>query len=207
MVEFPTLWRWFVGAIIIAIAALVFFFNHPFMRYKDNGYNESTTTPMMNSTLSLTCSAFEDGGMIPARYTCDAGNPPAGGNPPLSFSGVPIAAKSLVLIMDDPDVPRALKPDGVFDHWILFNIPPETKEIASGMTVGEPGANGAGKNQYSGPCPPSQYEPSEHRYVFKLYALDAQLSLQAGASKMDVENAMQGHVLAQAQLVGRYKRK
>ena len=93
------------------------------------------------------------------------------------------------------------------DHWILFNMPPQTREIASGVTVGVPGKNGAGANQYTGPCPPPQYEPSEHRYFFKLYALDTELPLAAGASKADVEQAMRGHVIAQTELVGRYKRR
>lgn len=127
-------------------------------------------------------------------------------NPALSIGGVPDSARSLVLIMDDPDVPKALKPDGVFDHWTLFNIPVITKEIASGVTVGVVGENGAGKNEYTGPCPPKQYEPSEHRYFFRLYALDIELPLKTGASKTDVLKAMEGHIITQAELVGRYKR-
>lgn len=157
---------------------------------------------MRESTLTLKSPAFEQNAAIPAKYTCDGEQV----NPPLSISGVPTEARSLVLIMDDLDVPKVLKPDGVFDHWILFNIPPETKEIASGTTVGETGANGAGKNQYTGPCPPKQYEPSTHRYFFKLYALDIELPLEVGATKTQVEKAMQGHILAQAEYVGRYKR-
>jgi len=89
---------------------------------------------------------------------------------------------------------------------VLFNISPDTREIPEGKSVGIAGANGAGKNAYTGPCPPPQYEPSEHRYIFKLYALDSELPLQAGATKEDVEKAMEGHIVAQAQLVGRYKR-
>ena len=168
---------------------------------------------MASSKLSLTSTAFASGAAIPSKYTCDlprvAGGEAGGAqiNPPLAITGVPATAQSLALIMDDPDVPKQLKPDGVFDHWILFNIPPETKEITSGVAVGVPGANGAGKNEYTGPCPPREYEPSEHRYFFKLYALDATLPLQAGASKMDVEKVMEGHILAETQLIGRYKRK
>jgi len=104
-------------------------------------------------------------------------------------------------------VPKALHADGVFDHWVLFNIPAETREIPEGGSVGIAGANGAGKNAYTGPCPPPQYEPSEHRYVFKLYALDSELPLQAGATKADVEKVMEGHIVAQTELVGTYKRK
>ncbi len=163
----------------------------------------SSTTPAMSSTLMLTSPAFENNGKIPSQFTCDAKDPLS---PALSISGVPDGTKSLALIMDDPDVPKALKPDGVFDHWILFNIPPATSEIPEGGTMGTVGANGAGKNQYAGPCPPPQYEPSEHRYLFKLYALDTTLSLGTGASKAEVLKAVEGHILAQAELVGRYKR-
>ncbi|OHB19612.1 MAG: kinase inhibitor, partial [Parcubacteria group bacterium RIFCSPHIGHO2_01_FULL_56_18] len=124
----------------------------------------------------------------------------------LSIGGVPEGTKSLALIMDDPDVPKVLRADGVFDHWVLFNIPADTREIPEGGSIGVAGANSAGKNAYAGPCPPPQYEPSEHRYVFKLYALDSELPLQAGATKEEVEKAMEGHILGQTQLVGRYKR-
>ncbi|MBI4088188.1 YbhB/YbcL family Raf kinase inhibitor-like protein [Candidatus Kaiserbacteria bacterium] len=158
---------------------------------------------MKTSTLTLTSPTFENGSSVPNRFTCDGDNT----SPPLSWSGVPEGTRSLVLIMDDPDVPKVLKPDGIFDHWTLFNIPPGTREIPEGGSVGVPGANGAGKKAYTGPCPPPQYEPSEHRYFFRLYALDTMLPLQAGASKDEVLAAMQGHVIAQAELMGRYKRK
>jgi Raf kinase inhibitor-like YbhB/YbcL family protein len=128
-------------------------------------------------------------------------------NPPLEIEHVPEEAQSLVLIMNDPDVPKAIKPDGNFDHWVLYDIPPETTEIPAGTTVGTPGKNGAGKTEYAAPCPPKEYEPSEHRYFFKLYALDTMLNLPAGASRTDVEEAMRGHVIAETQLVGKYKRK
>jgi Raf kinase inhibitor-like YbhB/YbcL family protein len=160
------------------------------------------TSSMATSTLSLTSSAFSEGASIPSKYTCDGQQQ----SPELSIAGVPTAAKSLALVMDDPDVPKQLKSDGVFDHWVLFNIPPDTTAIAEGGTVGTAGANGSGKNAYTGPCPPPQYEPSEHRYIFTLYALDDVLPLQAGASKADVLQAMQGHIIAQAQLTGRYRR-
>ena len=160
----------------------------------------STSTAM--STLEITSGVFENGTSIPSRFTCDGENVSL----PLSWEGVPGGTQSLALIMDDPDVPKQLKPDGVFDHWTLFNIPPEIAEIAAGSTAGTSGANGAGKNQYTGPCPPPQYEPSEHRYFFRLYALDTELELQEGATKADVLAAMEGHILEQAELMGRYKR-
>jgi hypothetical protein len=157
----------------------------------------------MSSTLTLNTSAFEQGQTIPSKYTCDGDNV----SPPLSFGGVPEGTKTLALIMDDPDVPKQLKPDGVFDHWTLFNITPDTREIPENGSAGTAGANGAGKSAYTGPCPPAQYEPSEHRYFFRLYALDGELDLPAGASKNDVLTAMEGHIISEVELMGRYKRK
>ncbi|MBI2087034.1 MAG: YbhB/YbcL family Raf kinase inhibitor-like protein [Candidatus Zambryskibacteria bacterium] len=153
--------------------------------------------------MRLSSSAFEHNASIPVKYTCDGEKVT---NPPLSISGVPAEAKTLALIMDDPDVPKQLRPDGVFDHWVLFNIPPATQEIPEGGGTGTPGANTAGGSAYVGPCPPSQYEPSEHRYIFKLYALDAVLNIEPGAAKKEVLEAMQNHILAEAELIGRYRR-
>lgn len=158
--------------------------------------------PAMTGGFSLSSSAFADGMSIPSRFTCDG----AQTSPHLVISSVPAQAKSLVLIMADPDVSKQLKADGIFDHWILFNIPPETIEIPEGGTVGTPGVNGAGKNAYAAPCPPPQYEPSEHRYIFALFALDTTLALNPGASKTDILAAMEGHILAQTELTGKYQR-
>ncbi len=179
---------------LIIIAGVAYIYNHPSI---------SKELPM-ESTLSLTSPAFQNNASIPSRFTCDDNRLLS---PPLSISGMPVEAKSLALIMDDPDVPKALKPDGVFDHWVLFNMPPTTSEILEGVSEGTLGVNGAGKNQYTGPCPPPQYEPSEHRYVFRLYALDIELPLKIGASKAEVLAAMRGHILAQSELMGRYKRR
>lgn len=165
--------------------------------------NSPPAVSMSTSSLTLTSSAFEHDGNIPARYTCDGTRTLS---PALMWSGVPEGALSLALVMDDPDVPKAIKPDGVFDHWTLFNIPPTTTEIPEGGSIGSAGVNGAGNSTYTGPCPPPQYEPSEHRYFFRLYALDTELSLAPGASKTEVLAAMQNHVLAEAELMGRYKR-
>ena len=197
---------------IVGIAGLIVFlgaayaFNRSFTQSGDTVSTQARTDAsisMAPSTLTLTSSAFAEGASIPSRFTCDGDRSVS---PALSIAGVPEGTKSLALIMDDPDVPKALHADGVFDHWVLFNIPADTREIPEGTSVGVAGANGAGKNAYTGPCPPPQYEPSEHRYVFKLYALDSELALQQGATKADVEKAMEGHIVAQAQLVGRYKR-
>lgn len=153
--------------------------------------------------MKLTSSAFEHESTIPEKYTCDGANI----NPPLEISEIPEGTVSLVLIMDDPDVPAQIREDQMFDHWVHFNIPAETTRIEEGsVIVGVAGSNTRGTPAYTGPCPPPQYQPSEHRYYFKLYALDTELGLAEGATKKEVEAAMQGHVLAQADLMGRYDR-
>lgn len=196
--------------LIVGIAGLVvaiggaYAFNRSFTQSVDTAeVRTDAPLPMATSTLTLTSPVFADNASIPSRFTCDGDRTVS---PALSIAGVPEGTKSLALIMDDPDVPKVLHADGVFDHWVLFNIPADTSEIPEGGSAGVAGANGAGKNAYTGPCPPPQYEPSEHRYFFKLYALDSELSLQAGATKEEVEKAMEGHIMAQTQLVGRYKR-
>lgn len=146
---------------------------------------------------------FAYGARIPAKFTCDADAPPS---PALEFSGVPDGAVSLALVMDDPDVPAEVRPERNFDHWVLFDIPPETPGIPEGGSAGTKGANGRGAPEYAGPCPPPQYEPSEHRYYFRLYALDTMLSLPEGATKQEVLDAMLGHVIEEAHLMGTYRR-
>lgn len=146
--------------------------------------------------MKLTSSAFSEGRIIPSLYTCEGKNVP----PPLEISAAPLAAKSLVLLMDDPDVPKTLRADGMYDHWVLFNIPSSTQRIEKHLGI--TGRNTSGRNEYTGPCPPDR----EHRYFFKLYALDTKLSLREGASKAEVEQAMQGHILSQCQLMGRYEK-
>lgn len=150
--------------------------------------------------MKITSPAFGHDGRIPPQYTCDGENK----HVPLDFEAVPAEAKSLVLIMEDPDAPKDAAPSGIFDHWIVFNIPPKTtgaKEIDAVMP-GTYGTNSAGQSAYTGPCPPD----GEHRYFFRLYALDTQLALKKGAVKPEVLEAMEGHVIAKAELVGRYSR-
>ncbi|OKH25628.1 kinase inhibitor [Hydrococcus rivularis NIES-593] len=149
--------------------------------------------------MKLTSPAFAHEGKIPPKYTCDGENI----NPPLVISDVPAEAKSLVLIMDDPDVPKRLRADGMWDHWVVFNIAPSLTEIQEGKEP--PGVHGIGTSKnlnYYGPCPPDR----EHRYFFKLYALDTQLNLPEKATKQQVERAMEGRILAKAELMGRYER-
>src|SRR3989344_4307987 len=138
--------------------------------------------------MELTSPVFENDGTIPAKYTCDGDRVLS---PPLLISDVPESAAALALIMDDSDVPKACLPDGVFDHWVLFNIPIDTAEIPEGESVGTAGVNSAGVAAYAGPCPPPEYEPSEHRYVFRLYALDELLNAPEGARKKEILTAME----------------
>lgn len=151
--------------------------------------------------MTIMSPVFLYGGMIPAQYTADG----ADESPPLYISAVPDAARSLVLICDDPDAPG-----GTWVHWVLFNIPPNTKEINEQIPTDDrledgscQGVNDFGSLGYGGPAPPS----GTHRYVFSLYALDCILNLQPGCRKHDLVTAMQGHVLAEAQCVGQYRRR
>lgn len=149
--------------------------------------------------MKLKSSAFQEGGKIPALYTCQGKNI----SPPLSISDVPPEAKSLVLLMDDPDVPPSVRPDRMWDHWVIYDMPPATDELAEGTTPpGIQGKNTDGGNRYMGPCPPDR----EHRYFFKLYALSKKLSLPPGATKKQIEKAMQGHIVAECHLMGRYEK-
>jgi Raf kinase inhibitor-like YbhB/YbcL family protein len=145
--------------------------------------------------MKITSSAFQEGGNIPSKFTCDGSDT----SPPLQITGVPSEAKSLVLIADDPDAPS-----GLFTHWLVWNIPPQTNSISEGSAPkGVHGTNDFGKPDYKGPCPP----PGTHRYSFKIYALDRELDLRGGAKRGQLDAAMKGHVVAQGVLVGRYARK
>lgn len=147
-----------------------------------------------DTTMKLTSPAFQDNGKIPDKYTCKGEDI----NPELKIEGLPEKTKTLALIMDDPDAPR-----GTWDHWILFNVQPTAKIAENSVPPGAvQGKNSWGKNEYGGPCPPS----GTHRYVFKLYALDSPLDLDEKATKQDVENAMEGHIIAQAKLTGLYSK-
>ena len=148
--------------------------------------------------MQLTSPAFQNNTLIPSTYTCDGKNI----NPPLKISDIPKEVKSLVLIIDDPD---SVKPAGkVWDHWIVFNIPPSTTIIPEGKEPQGVHGKGTGGNlKYHGPCPPD----AEHRYYFKLYALDTQLSLPEGSTKLEVEKSMERHIIEKTELIGRYNRK
>ena len=151
--------------------------------------------------MQITSPAFAEGSMIPVKYTCDGQDI----SPPLAWKDAPSGTKSFALISDDPDAPV-----GTWVHWVAYNIPPNMnslgenvkpeKEFKDGMRQGN---NDWPKIGYGGPCPPG----GTHRYYFKLYALDAMLALKPGATKAQVLQAMEGHVLAEAQLMAKYKRR
>ncbi len=151
--------------------------------------------------MKITSSAFAEGGMIPSKYTCDGQDI----SPPLGWDAVPDGTKSIALISDDPDAPV-----GTWVHWVLFNLPADTRKLEENIPADKTLPNGArqgttdfGRVGYGGPCPPS----GTHRYFFKIYALDTKLDLAAGAKKGELLKAMEGHVLGQGQLIGKYKRK
>ncbi len=149
----------------------------------------------IDMAIQVTSTAFSEASTIPKKHTCDGQDV----SPQLSWSGVPEGTKSLVLIMDDPDAPV-----GTFVHWVLYDLPPDVKELPEGVQgVGVQGVNDFRRTGYNGPCPP---RGPAHRYYFKVYALDTTLGLKAGARKADVEKAMQGHILAWGQLMGKYGR-
>ncbi len=155
-----------------------------------------TLTPQVMGSLTLTSSAFGHNASIPNKYTCEGQDL----SPPLDISGVPQNTQSLALIVDDPDAPV-----GTWDHWIVWNINPETARIEEGqMPQGAlEGMNDFKKNPYGGPCPPPG---KPHRYFFKLYALDTTLNLPTGSTKEEIEKTIEGHILDKAELVGIYER-
>ena len=154
--------------------------------------------------LVLTSAAFAAQGSIPTLHTCEGRDV----SPPLAWTGVPAAAKSLVLIVDDPDAPDPKAPKTTWVHWVLYNLPPTTTGLAEGVASSAlPPGTREGRNDwkragYGGPCPPI----GRHRYFHKLYALDVLLPDLGPATKADVEAAMKGHVLAQTELVGTYQK-
>src|SRR6266581_1480345 len=164
------------GALAVALAAIVLF-------------------AAGAAKMKIMSSAFQQGGNIPSKFTCDGANT----SPPLQISDVPSEAKGLVLIVDDPDAPS-----GLFTHWAVWNISPQTSTIGEGSTPkGVQGTNDFGRSGYGGPCPPS----GTHRYYFKIFALDRELDLPAVARRGQLDAAMKGHVIAQDELMGRYSRK
>ena len=190
------MWRAIVILIIIiAVVVGIAIFSGNKEDLGDN--NKPINQAITMDKLTLASSEFESGGSIPSKYTCDGENI----NPPFQIFGVPERTKSLALIMDDPDAkPVAGK---VWDHWLVWNIPASTTEIIEGREPeGIHGKGTSGNTDYYGPCPPDK----EHTYYFKLYALDAELELEAGSNKQELENAIDGHILGQAILTAHYEK-
>ena len=171
-----------------------------FCQCKADEQKDSDTEGGEPMTIKITSTAFEDNGMIPAKYTCQGQDI----SPPLKWEAVPEGTVSIALICDDPDAPM-----GTFVHWVLYNLPGNTNELAEDIPREKTLPNGAkqgmtdfGRVGYGGPCPPS----GTHRYFFKIYALDAKLDLPDGAGKSQLVQAMEGHIIAQGQLIGKYKK-
>jgi Raf kinase inhibitor-like YbhB/YbcL family protein len=149
-------------------------------------------TLAVQSLLTVTSPAFKAGENIPVKYTCEGSNI----NPPLLIGDLPKGAKSLALILDDPDAPN-----GTFDHWVMWNISLLSK-LEENSAPGKEGKNGMKQNKYIGPCPPS----GTHHYHFRIYALDTRLDLPESTDKKALQKAMEGHVLATGELIGLYKK-
>jgi Raf kinase inhibitor-like YbhB/YbcL family protein len=160
----------------------------------------ANTPNQEKAEIKLTSAAFKDGEAIPRAYTCDGANI----SPPLEWSGVPRTAKTIAIVCDDPDAPG-----GTWVHWVLYNLPADNMGLVENLSAtenlkagGYQGKNDFGKTAYGGPCPPS----GTHRYFFKIYALDSELPLKAGATKAELMKAMDDHVVLQGQLMGTYRR-
>jgi Raf kinase inhibitor-like YbhB/YbcL family protein len=186
--------------LLVALAALL---TTPTLALTRNSADPSSGAAQGGRTMALAISttSFQNGGDIPRKFTCDG----ADVSPELSWTGAPTSTQSFALVADDPDAPV-----GTWTHWVLFDLPATTKDLPEGVskidelpTGGRQGRNDFRKIGYGGPCPPPG---KPHRYFFKLYALDGKLNLKPGASKQEVEQAMQGHVVAQAEWMGKYRR-
>ncbi len=182
--------------ILIALAIILLAVAGGLLHYYSGGQQSSKLINLDVPLMKLISPAFNHNSAMPAKYTCDGENI----SPPLDIGEVSEDTRSLVLIMDDPDAPG-----GTWLHWTLWNITPTTRAIgeASVPEGAVEGTTSFGNTGYGGPCPPS----GEHRYVFHAYALDTELSLAGGASQEELEGAMAGHIIAQAELIGLYRRK
>lgn len=162
--------------------------------------NNNKSNSSGGKLMKITSSAFDEGAMIPEKYTCDGINI----SPPLKWSNAPVGTRTYVIICDDPDAPG-----GTWVHWVLFNLPANLKELSEGIPAVEKLPNGAwqgindfGKTGYSGPCPPGE----THRYFFRIYALSEELKIETVKTKAALLKAMEGHILSKGQLIGMYKR-
>ena len=180
-------------AVILIIGLFVFLF---LWQFQSNLSSQSPIQSVSPTKMKIASPTITDKGAIPRQYTCDGAN----FNPPLTIHGISKSAKSLALIMDDPD-----SPSGTWSHWIAWNIDPTTTNIPeNNSTVSmAQGTNDFSLSGYGGPCP----NAGEHRYSFKLFALNSTLNLAIGATKEELEQAIKGHIIGQAELVGTYRRR
>ncbi len=171
------------------------FLRHAKAPEENNSDIPKDNTSNKQDTMELISTAFSHGEAIPKKYSCDGEDI----NPPLQISDIPAGTETLALVVDDPDAPG-----GTFDHWIAWNIDPETTEITENSVPegAVQGKNDFGNVEYGGPCPPGE----EHRYFFKLYALDTELELDKGSTKQDFLEAAEGHILQNAELMATYDR-
>lgn len=171
-------------------------------KMKSTGSAASSDTTAMGSTITVLSSAFKNGDTIPQRFSCQGDNI----SPALAWSSAPDGTKSFALICEDPDAPR-----GTFYHWVIYNIPPTEQGLAEGIARRDPLPNGTRQGVssfeqlgYGGPCPPAG---SAHHYHFRLFALDSQINIPGDVTHDKLESAMQGHILAQGEIVGLYQRR
>lgn len=166
---------------------------------------DSLSSAQSTSDMELSSSAFNNNESIPVQFTCDGENI----SPPLSISDAPLGTASFVLVMDDPDIPQQIKDSrGIekFNHWSVYGLPADTTAIKEGTTDLKMGLNGRGEAAYTGPCPPADMEPLEHRYIFRVYALPQALDFAETPTLDELEQAAQAISLGTATLIGRYSR-
>lgn len=168
---------------------------NPDQRFEDQtpAYKTKTMNTNNETRLKISSTAFADGEKMPAKYTCDGNNI----NPPLKIEGFPTTTQTFALILEDPDAPA-----GNFIHWLCWNIPP-VEDISENSSPGIQGKNTTGKSGYSAPCPPAG---KPHHYIFNVYALDTRIDLHENAERVELEKAMQGHIIAKGKLTGLYSK-
>lgn len=199
----------FIGGFIILAGIIIFFTmqgnstpSHDTLQSasSNNKANELTTKPIQKyMPFSITSPSFSMNGTIPSLFTCDGKNI----SPELNFSNIPEGTLSLALTMEDPDVPKSVRADGMWNHWVVWNIPPTINTIKEGQIApGIIGMNTGSKMSYAGPCPPDR----EHRYIFTLYALDTMITLTQGSTKDSLLREITPHIINKATLVGLYNR-
>jgi Raf kinase inhibitor-like YbhB/YbcL family protein len=181
--------------IILALAALIVYRNSGGRTTTFNAPSSANTQINTTTPMTISSSAFLDSQAIPKQYTCDGD----GINPPLQFNDVPGEAKSLALLVEDPDAPT-----GTWIHWLMWNIPPAVTEIAQNSVPqgAVQGQGSSGQNVFGAPCPPSGI----HHYIFTVYVLDSKLTLPSYSTAENLQSAMQGHIITQAQIIGLYGR-